>query len=940
MYTSHSGMILRVALVAVFMTAMPVRYAVAADSRVLRFAGQAPEAVQVGQDAAQPTTIPGELIVTFAKGAGPAQRARAHAGAGGTVTGRGAGAAAGLERVRVGAGVSAASAIARYRMQPGVVAVQPNVVYRVAAAPAPSDPGFSRQWGFENGGAYGGKVDADIDVLRAWDKSTGAGVVVAVIDTGIDLDHPELVGRLWTNPGEIAGNGLDDDANGFVDDVHGYDFHARDADPSDTDGHGTHVAGVIAAETGNALGVAGVAPGARIMALRSLSTTGGDTLDSANAIAYAARMGADIVNASWGSPERDPALESVIRSSGVLVVAAAGNDGADLAVMPFYPASLSADNVVSVGASDRSDGRPAFSNYSKGAVDLAAPGDVVYSTSMSRRTLALEEFGNLAAWDISRFRFKPWALSGARMVSPPRSLAFTGYSNDEEAAAFFDTPLDLRSGSYRVRMQVWLDIDDGDSVTLWGSSDGTNYHGIAAMRGSYRQWLTFDVALSQPQIAGKNGVTLMLLFDSDGSGASPAYTGVYVDDLRVYSTVHSADHTYAYETMSGTSMAAPHVAGAAALALAANPGMSVAQLKSVLLSSSEPVAAWSGRSVTGGRLNAHDAVALARGERIAADVVRLAGVDRYEAAVAMARATAPVGWAGVDHVILASGEDRAAADPLAASGLSWAYGSAPLMLVRSSAVPSSVKVALREIAAANPKVVVHLVGGLSTLPAAREAEIRSSLGAYASRVSFDRVAAADRYSNAAAIAARMRAVRPGGADAALVANGADPAKFFDALALAPISAATGAPVLLVSSGAVPAATMRELTARSPALTIVGGGPATVSSSVVSRLGATRWSGSDRYSTAASIASNALARGWLSPRRSAVAARLPDALAGGVLVGTAGGPLLLTESGRLTPVTEGWLAARANETSAAWVLGGSASVSESVKSAVRAALRYR
>lgn len=940
MHLRNASLILRAALSAILASAVPVQLAVATDEPRVRFVGPAPEATPAEQIGAHPTTVPGELIVTFAKGAGRAQRARVHEGAGGTVTGRGTGAAAGLERVRVGSGVAAASAIARYRAQPGVVAVQPNYVYRVAAAPAPNDPGYSRQWGLENSGAYGGRADADIDVLRAWEKSTGGGVVVAVTDTGVDLDHPELAGRLWTNPGEIADNGVDDDANGFIDDVHGYDFHARDADPSDTDGHGTHVAGVIAAETGNALGVAGVAPGARIMALRSLSTTGGDTLNSANAIAYAAKMGADIVNASWGSSERDRALENVIKSSGLLVVAAAGNDGVDSVVTPFYPASLSAANVVSVGATDRSDGRPTFSNFSKTAVDLAAPGDVVYSTSMARRTLALEEFGDLSAWDTTMYGFKPWALSSAKSVSPPRSLAFTGYSNNENAAAFFDTPLDLRGGSYRVGMQVWLDLDSRDTVSLYGSSDGVNYYGIAAMRGSYRRWLTFDVALSQPQLVGKDNVRLMLMFDSDGGGASPTYAGVYVDDLRVYSRVHSADHTNAYETMSGTSMAAPYVSGAAALALAAKPSMSVAQLKGVLLSSTEPVAAWSGRSVTGGRLNAHDAVALARGERIAADVVRLAGADRYDVAVAMARAAAPGGWAGVDHVILASGEDRAAADPLAASGLSWAYGSAPLMLVRSSVVPSSVKLALREIAAANPKVVVHLVGGTASVPSAREAEIRSAMGAYASRVSFDRVAGADRYSTAATIAARMRTVRPGGADVALVANGAEATRFYDALALAPISAATGAPVLLVSSGAVPTATMRELAARRPALTVVGGGPATVSSAVVSRLGATRWSGSDRYATATSIASNAVARGWLSPRRSAVAAKLPDALAGGVLVGSAGGPLLLTEGTRLTNVTARWLAARANETSAAWVLGGSVSVSEPVKSSVRAALRYK
>ena len=160
---------------------------------------------------------------------------------------------------------SVGSAVARLERSAAVLDAQPNYRYR-ASAGAPNDSFFGQQWGL---GASPG-----VDVLPAWDRTRGAGQVIAVVDTGVDLTHPDLIGNLWLNPGENPGNGLDDDGNGKVDDVHGYDFVDDDAEPDDFHFHGTHVAGIAAAVAGNAEGAAGVAPEARLMAVRALDGNG------------------------------------------------------------------------------------------------------------------------------------------------------------------------------------------------------------------------------------------------------------------------------------------------------------------------------------------------------------------------------------------------------------------------------------------------------------------------------------------------------------------------------------------------------------------------------------------------------------------------------------------------------------------------------------------
>ena len=270
----------------------------------------------------------------------------------------------------------------------GVSYVEPDFV--IAPNAIPNDPSFSRLWGLANTGQSGGTVGADIDATTAWETTTGSDdVVIAVIDTGVDYTHSDLADNIWTNPGEIAGNGIDDDGNGYVDDVYGYDFYANDADPMDTDGHGTHVAGTIGAVGHNSSGVTGVAWDVSIMALRFLGPGGGYTSDAIAAVNYVTAMrqaGVNVVatNNSWGGGGSSQSLSDAIAAgyeAGVLFISAAGNDGTNNDVLPHYPSNDTGSGVISVAATTRTNSLASFSNYGIDSVDLAAPGASIYSTT-------------------------------------------------------------------------------------------------------------------------------------------------------------------------------------------------------------------------------------------------------------------------------------------------------------------------------------------------------------------------------------------------------------------------------------------------------------------------------------------------------------------------------------------------------------------------------
>ncbi len=297
-----------------------------------------------------------------------------------------------VDRVRVPGGWTVDETVALYRLDPDVEYAEPNY-YRHASA-TPNDPRFNLQWGLHNIGQTGGTLDADLDGPEAWNQNTGnPNVVIAVLDTGMDMDHEDLAGNLWMNHGEdwVQGtpgnNGIDDDGNGKIDDYYGWDFVNEDNGPDDdSDGHGTHVAGIIAADGNNGVGVAGVAWSASIMPLKMLSGgQGGLVSDEIAAIDYAIEKGAQIINASYGGTSFSQMEYNAIkraRDAGVLFVAAAGNTGTNNDVNPIYPASHDLDNVISVAATDGHDNLMGSSNYGQDSVDLAAPGYLIYSTSV------------------------------------------------------------------------------------------------------------------------------------------------------------------------------------------------------------------------------------------------------------------------------------------------------------------------------------------------------------------------------------------------------------------------------------------------------------------------------------------------------------------------------------------------------------------------------
>lgn len=245
----------------------------------------------------------------------------------------------------------------------------------------PADPRRKEQWALDM-----------IHAAEAWDISIGSSsVVVAVIDTGLDLKHEDLKNNLWINPKETPNNNTDDDNNGFIDDINGWDFNANDADPSDetgakNPGHGTHCAGIIGASCGNDLGVCGISPKVSLMALRFLNKEGsGDLFASTKAIDYAASNGAQIISASWGASisqsSAQPIIDAIKRAeeNGVIFVAAAANDGKSNDTSSVYPANAQTPNMISVAASNSSDEKPSWSNYGC-KVDLAAPGADILST--------------------------------------------------------------------------------------------------------------------------------------------------------------------------------------------------------------------------------------------------------------------------------------------------------------------------------------------------------------------------------------------------------------------------------------------------------------------------------------------------------------------------------------------------------------------------------
>jgi subtilisin family serine protease len=307
-----------------------------------------------------------------------------------------------LVRLQLPQGIELAEAIAAMQQDPRVVYAEGNEVIRlpetidhdeVAPAndgPKPPDDLDSKLWGLNNTGQNGGTPGADIKALDAWKVTTGDkspnGPLIAVIDTGIDFNHPDLQANMWVNSGEIAGDGIDNDGNGVVDDVYGYNAFANNGTPMDGHSHGTHCAGTIGAVGNNGMGVTGVMQNARLMAVKIFSDGGSTSTDAiVRGLMYSAKMGADITSNSWGGGGRSQAIFDAFASNPALHVIAAGNSSYDNDKRDNFPSNYELDHIVAVASTTRFDQKSGFSQWGAKNVDVAAPGSEIWSTTPGGR---------------------------------------------------------------------------------------------------------------------------------------------------------------------------------------------------------------------------------------------------------------------------------------------------------------------------------------------------------------------------------------------------------------------------------------------------------------------------------------------------------------------------------------------------------------------------
>jgi len=359
--------------------------------------------------------------------------------------------------------MKAAKLLKLFRKSPLIEKVSFNYAKHLNAVPDDTD--FNDQWPLNNTGqefypGYSGTPDADIDATEAWDIQTGSpDVVVAVLDTGVDYLHPDLDDNMWVNQPEAGGvPDVDDDENGYVDDIYGIDTGEDDTDPMDIDGHGTHVAGTIVAEGNNSLGVAGVNWNAKIMAVKGFAPDGFMYTDAElEALEYIIDMkqtGLNIVaiNASWGCYDCFDELEKdaieAAGDEGIIFVAAAGNSATDNDIDPHYPPSYYSSNIIAVAATDMDDGLASFSNYGLTSVDLGAPGDWVLSTYFWYEYSPGLFFDDLESGSGNWTAEGTWDITTEQAFSPTHAWSdspYTTYQRNTEYA-LTSKPIDL-SGS-------------------------------------------------------------------------------------------------------------------------------------------------------------------------------------------------------------------------------------------------------------------------------------------------------------------------------------------------------------------------------------------------------------------------------------------------------------------------------------------------------------
>lgn len=475
--------------------------------------------------------------------------------------------------------------IADLQADPDVESAEPNYLRWISKA-RPNDPYYASQWALENTGqTVGGTTGvsgADIDFSSAWAlvQTNSALPVVAVIDSGLDCSHPDLLPSLWINTQEIPANSIDDDGNGYADDYYGYDFAVDTGDVVDSGEHGTHVSGTIAAAASNSIGVVGVNPLARIMALKG--STDGDTFSSdviIEAIQYATMMknrGVNVVaiNASFGGGGSNSVERAAIQAAGnagIVFCAAAGNSTLNHDSTADYPSSYRLPNMIVIAASTSSDTMASFSDYGASTVDLAAPGANILSTVPA--TVSSSVSVGSSSYAATRMTYS--GLTSGTGISGVLYDCGFGFPTNFAAAVRGNIALISRGSLYFSEKVANAAKAGAAAVIIYNNTSGV-------LNGTLQYGNSWPPAVTISQADG------LLL-----KAALPANATVNV----------SLVDSQSFALMSGTSMATPHVSGAVAFAAMNFPGETAVQRVQRVLSNVDTVAGFQGRVRTGGRLN-------------------------------------------------------------------------------------------------------------------------------------------------------------------------------------------------------------------------------------------------------------------------------------------------------------------------------------------------
>ncbi len=560
-----------------------------------------------------------------------------------------------IHQVKLPPGMSVEEAVEYYNQDPDVEFAEPN--YIVHATITPDDSSFNKLWGLHNRGqrvkGSKGKKDSDIDAPKAWNETTGSSdVIIAVIDSGVDYNHPDLGANIWTNPNESPGDangdmapgvlgidddgdGLidedsqgnepgdpgykndlddDDDENGYADDMQGWDFVDEDNDPMDYASHGTHVAGTIAAVGDNSNGITGVLWNASIMPVRSLDATGsGSTADAIEAILYANANGAHVINNSWGGRGSSKSLKAAIAASEAVVVCAAGNDGADNDKIPQYPSSYNSSNIIAVAATSSKDRLATFSNYGDKSVDVAAPGVKIYSTVPARELVLSDNFddGDLLSPDWTTGGTSDWDISTLFSESGSYSLADSTGNYANNADSWVQTAAFSLIGKMgcKILYNLKLDALPDDLFHIEASDDSVNWTTLNSYSGSTFGYF-FELIDDLTSFDGMGTVYVRYRMETD---ASKTADGAFIDDFKVTCASSTYDGSE-YEYFNGTSMAAPHVSGIAGLIKASVPRLSNEDIIDAILNSVDVNCLYDDKIATLGRVNAYKALLLAQGD--------------------------------------------------------------------------------------------------------------------------------------------------------------------------------------------------------------------------------------------------------------------------------------------------------------------------------------